>query len=206
MTTTSRARRRWFDPRFAIGIALVAVSVAGVVWIVNSADSSVTVLAARDALSPGDRVHAGDLVPERVRLPGSPSHYFAALPDGGLVVTRAIGAGELVPRSAVGSAAGVRVASVVVPVAGSLSRSIEPGAVVDLWAAKAGEQGTYDPPVVLAASATVVRVSKADDIIDAAGGSSVELLVPRSRTARVLEAVANADSIALVPAGLPAGG
>ena len=206
MTTTSRPRRRWFDPRFAIGVALVAVSVAGVVWIVNGADSSVTVLAARDALSPGDRIHAADLVPERVRLPGSPSHYFAALPDGGLVVTRAIGAGELVPRSAVGSAAGVRVASVVVPISGSLSRSIEPGAVVDLWSAKAGEQGTYDPPVVLAASATVVRVSKADDIIDAAGGSSVELLVPRSRTARVLEAVANADSIALVPAGLPAGG
>jgi hypothetical protein len=203
---TTMPRRRWFDPRFAIGIALVAVSVAGVVWIVNGTDSSVTVLAARDALSPGDRIRTGDLVPERVRLPGSPAHYFTAMPDGGLVVTRAIGAGELVPRSAVGSAAGVRVASVVVPVVGELSRTIVPGAVVDLWSARTAEQGGFEPPVVLAASATVVRVSKAGDIIDAAGGSSVELLVARSRTARVLEAVANADSISLVPTGLPAGG
>ncbi len=203
---TPSRKRRWFDPRFAIGIALVAASVAGVVGIVDSADSSVTVLAARDALSPGDRVRAGDLVPERVRVPGSPGRYLTHVPPGGLVVTRAVGAGELIARSAVGSAAGLKVAPVVVQVPGSLSRVVEPGAVVDLWSSAAGEQGVFEPPTVLAPSVTVVRVTKADGIIDANGGSSVEVLVPRSRTARVLEAVANADSIALVPSGLPVGG
>ncbi|MDQ1553997.1 MAG: hypothetical protein QOK46_1075, partial [Microbacteriaceae bacterium] len=42
----TKARERgprsfWFDPRFAIGIALVLVSVGGVLVIVSTADSSV---------------------------------------------------------------------------------------------------------------------------------------------------------------------
>ena len=184
----------------------MAISVGGVVWIVNGTDSSVTVLVAREPLSPGDRVRSSDLVPERVRIPGAANRYFSALPRDGVVVSRAIGAGELVPRSAVGSAPGISVRSVVVPVTGALARSIGPGSVVDVWTARAGEDGVFASPVVLVSSATVVRVSKADGIIESADGSAVELLVSRSRVARVLESVANSAAISLVPVSLPVGG
>lgn len=201
--STGRARPRWWDPRLAIGLTLVAGSVAGVVWIVAGADSTVVVLTAREPLSPGDRVRVGDLVPQRVHVGGVPSRYLNALPAGGVVVVRAVGAGELIPRSAVGDPRGLRVRSVVVPITGTLSRSIDSGSVVDVWAARAGEGRVFEPPVVLVASATVVRVNKADGLAQSGQGTAIEILVSRSRIARVLESIANADAISLVPVSLP---
>jgi hypothetical protein len=94
----------------------------------------------------------------------------------------------------------------VVPIEGQLARDLGPGSIVDVWAAAAVGTGTFAAPTVLVSSATVVRVITPDGLVGTARGSSVELLVPRSTTARVLEAVANAAAIALVPSSLPAGG
>ncbi|MCU1412872.1 MAG: rane protein [Microbacteriaceae bacterium] len=206
MTAADRSKRWWFDVRFAIGVVLVICSVAGVLWVVASADSSVRFYAARAALSPGDRIHRSDLVEESARLPDDSARYLSAgdLPSAGLVVTRAVEAGELIPVSAVGASSGLRVTSLVVLVTGQLARSIEPGAVVDVWSAAATGDGTFGPPSVLASSATVVRVVKPDGVIASGTSTSVELLVSRSKTARMLEAVANAAAISLVPSSIPA--
>lgn len=205
---TARSRSRWwFDPRFALGLALVVVSVVGVVGLVSAADSSVHVYASRSTLSPGDRIHRADLVDSNVRIGGLGSKYLTArdIPTEGVVVTRVVLAGELVPASAIGSISGARVTSVVVSVTSQLARSIEAGAVVDVWSAASSTNGAFGPPTVLVSSATVVRVIKTDGVMGRGGGASVELLVPRSRTARVLEAVANEDAVSLVPASIPAG-
>lgn len=207
MTKSGTGVRWWFDPRFAIGLALVIASVVGVLWLVASSDSSVHAYSARAALSPGDRIHRSDLVDERVRLPALGSRYLtvADVPQEGLIVTRVVSAGELVPVGAVGSGAGVRVTSVVVTVTGQLARSIDAGAVVDLWSAAATTSGAFGPPTVLVSSATVVRLVKSDSVIATDSSSSVELLVPRSKTARVLEAVTNRAAVSLVPSSLPIG-
>ncbi|HXD62278.1 MAG TPA: SAF domain-containing protein [Lacisediminihabitans sp.] len=201
-------RSFWFDPRFGIGIALVVISVLGVLGIVASADSSVQVLAARSSLSPGDRIHSSDLVATSVRLGDIDGKYLRAsdVPAGGLVVSRAVSTGELVPASAVGSSAGNRLASVVVAVQGTLPKSVQAGSVVDLWAASQTEDRSFGPPTVLASSATVVRVVAPDGIISGQDGGSVELLVQRSKLAGVLEAVANENAISLVPVGIPVKG
>jgi hypothetical protein len=200
-------RNWWFDPRFAIGLALVVASVLGVSAIVNAADTSARFYAARAALSPGDRIHPGDLVEQSVRLGGAGAHYLARrdVPDAGLVITRPVAAGELVPASAVGSVAGLTVTSVVITVDGQLARAIDSGAVVDLWAAHQTADRVYGAPTVLVSSATVVRLIKAEGIIADGRSGSVELLVPRNKTARVLEAIANDDALSLVPTSLPAG-
>ena len=200
-------RSRWFDPRFAIGIVLVLASVAGVVVVVSAADGGVQVYAARAALSPGDRVHRGDLELKSVRLGAVRDRYLgpADIPAAGVVVTRPVGGGELVPASAVGSTSSLRVASLVITVKGQLSRSVEAGAVVDVWSAAALDGGAFGEPAVLVYSATVVRVIKPEGIT-ATGSESVELLVARSTTARVLAAVADGDALSLVPTALPIGG
>lgn len=200
-------RSFWFDPRFAIGVGLVVVSILAVLGIVSSADRTIQVYSASAALSPGDRVEAADLAVQSVRLGGVAGKYLTAadVPETGLVVTRAVAAGELVPVSAVGSLAGLRVASVVVGVRGQLPQSVAAGTVVDLWSAHEVEHGVFGPPAVLVDAATVVRVIKPDGLV-ASGAQSVELLVTRSKTASVLEAVANQDAMSLVPVSLPVGG
>jgi hypothetical protein len=199
-------RSFWFDPRFGIGVGLVLVSILGVLWIVATADRTVSVYSAQSELSPGQRIHASDLVVESVRLGGAGDKYLtrADVPDAGLLVTRSVAAGELVPVSAVGTG-GADVASVVVSVNGQLPQSVQPGTVVDLWSAREVEQGAFGPPSVLVASATVVRLIEPDGFV-AGDARSVELLVSRSKTAGVLEAVANQDAMSLVPVALPVRG
>lgn len=201
-------RSFWFDPRFAIGIVLVVVSVLGVVAVISVADSSVLVYAARTSLSPGDRVRASDFDARSVRLGALGGKYLVDgdIPRTGFVVTRAVSAGELMPASAVGDVAGTASASIVVSVGGELARSVGEGSVVDLWSAKETEDNLFGPPSVLVASATVVRVIAKDGVIADRSAQSVELLVPRTKIAAVLEAIANADALSLVPASIPARG
>lgn len=199
---------RWLDPRLGIGIVLVVASVLGVVWVVVAADGGTSIYVARSAVSAGERISTSDLMERDVRLGDARGRYLevGALPAEGLIATRAIGAGELLPRSSVGDSAGARVTSLVVSPTGDLARSVASGAVVELWAAEQAENGVFAAPTVLVSSATVVRLVESDGIIATGSGASVELLIPRSRTARVLEAIANQDALSLVPSSLPLAG
>jgi len=209
MTREAPQRRRfWFDPRFAIGLALIGASVVGVFLIVNGADTSVRVLAARAPLSPGDIVTSDDLVVTSVRVDGALDHYLVAadVPEGGLVLTRPVAEGELVPATAVGSAAGLTQSSMVITVNQQLPASIGPGSTVDVWAARELESGLYGPPIVVVSTATVVRIVDTSGLVVDDTAGTVEVLVPRLRIARVLEAVANDDALSIVPTSIPVKG
>jgi hypothetical protein len=212
MTTARReprpkeARTRfWFDPRFAIGLLLIVASVGGVVALVGAADATVQVYTARAALAPGDHIDAGDLALTDVRVDGADRLYLLPhdLTGDGFEVTKPVARGELVPASAVGSAEGARQTSVVVAVDGELAASIGPGVPVDVWSARESAAGVYDAPTVLVSAATVVRLVDTQGFVVDNGAVSIEVLVPRTRVARVLEAVANSDAISVVPSSLP---
>jgi len=236
MTDPDAASRRRFsktarnapDLRLVLGVLLVVGSVAGVYGIVAAADRRVTVYAAASALTPGERIDAGDLVQRSVALDGSDRLYLAAgrIPSGGLVVTQPVAKGELLPTSSVGSSSGVRSTSLVLQLATRVSGAVVPGASIDIWAAadpdavnptvgsdgsagSAESAGTAAPvdttaPTVIVSGATVVKVlDDSGGFSVASSGSSVEVLVPRSRVARLLQAIAQKASLAVVPAGIP---
>jgi flagella basal body P-ring formation protein FlgA len=222
-----KATRNAPDLRLVLGVLLVVGSVAGVFAIVAAADRRVAVYAAASALTPGERIDAGDLVQRSVALDGSERLYLAAgrIPSGGLVVTQPVAKGELLPTSAVGSTTGVRSTSLVLQLATRVSGAVVPGASIDIWAAPDSDgvgavtlSGTPsddsgDPdaaaadaaaPTVLVSGATVVRVlDDSGGFSVASSGSSVEVLVPRTRVARLLEAIAQKAALAVVPAGIP---
>ncbi len=206
--STSRARPRfWFDPRFAIGLILVLAAVGGVYAIVAGSDRTMTVYAARSTLAVGDRIEATDLTVAHVRLDRAADLYLTPVrfPGDGVVVTRTIAAGELVPASAVGRRSGESLTSVVVELTSPLAAAIGPGTVVDVWSARQSEHARFDPPVVLVGQAAVVRIVEPTGLVAANGRRSVEVLVPRARVAAVLEAIANADAISVVPVHEPLG-
>jgi hypothetical protein len=202
-----KRRSFWFDPRFAIGIALVVVSVLGVVGLVSAADSSIDVLAARATLTPGQHVTADDLVETSVRAGQVEKLYLrvSQVSSAGVVITRTIHAGELVPASAVGSATGLQLTSVVVALNSTLPASIGPGSRVDVWSARQDDSNSFAAPTVLVPAAVVVRIVEQKNLVAATTGSSVELLVPRFVTASVLEAIANGAALSVVPVDLALG-
>lgn len=214
--TRSVARRRWaLDPRLLIGIALVVVSVAGVVALVGAADRRIEVLAASAPLIPGDPIDRDDLLVRQVALDGATSLYLRPgdVPDAGLVSIGVVRAGELIPVASVGDRAATEATSIVLPISGPVSSAVEAGAPVDVWAT-ASESSTPDfadgdaappsPPVVLSADAIVVRIVEPEGIVGAADGDAVEVLIPRFQIARLLQSIARGDALAVVPARLPA--
>jgi hypothetical protein len=204
----ARARALALDPRLAIGIVLVVASIVGVVSLVATADDSIEVYAAASPLTPGDRVMSSDLVVRSVKLNESSGFYIARgeLPAEGFIATRPIGAGELIPTSSLGSHEGLSLTAVVVSPQGGLAETVASGASVDVWASAEADDGGYGAPGVIISSAVVVRLVENDSFVSSAGSSALELLVPRSRVARLLEAMANGDVLSVIPTNLPAKG
>lgn len=200
-----RPRRRWLDARLAIGIMLIGASVAGVVALVAAADRTEPVLMAERPLVVGELVTEGDLVASQVRLGDDADAYLRPgdLPAEGAVLTRTVGAGELVPVTAVGDSGSEEWASVVVSVTGELPRAVTAGALVDLWAAPLRSAEESPGPEAIASGVTVVRVAHDEGVMGGVRTTGVELVVPRDRVAAVLRAKASEHSLSLVPASLP---
>ncbi|MEO6114915.1 MAG: hypothetical protein ABIP33_00900 [Pseudolysinimonas sp.] len=113
--------------------------------------------------------------------------------------------------------------SLVLQLATRVSGAVVPGASIDIWAASdpdavaavtstdassgdPASQATTDEtgPTVLVSGATVVKVlDDSGGFSVASSGSSVEVLIPRTRVARLLEAIAQKAALAVVPAGIP---
>jgi len=128
----------WRDPRLWIGIAIVAVSVVAGARLLAAADDTVQVWVTVDDLGAGDLVTEADLDVRQVRFADDADldRYFRAddeLPAD-LQLTRGVGAGELLPRAAVGAAADADRLQVSIEVApGRVPPSVDSGAVVDVF-------------------------------------------------------------------------
>jgi hypothetical protein len=196
-----RSRLPAVDPRVLVGAGLILASIAGVWVVVEAADRSSPVLVAASTLSVGDTLSAEDLAVAHVRLDDADARYLASVPDGGLVVTRTVFTGELIPLSAVKAGAEVQVRAVVVDSATRLPGSVEPGSLVDVWAAEKQEDGTFAPPVVVVGRAHVVEVLEQQGLVTAGSANTVEILVPTGTVALLLAALAGDSALSIVPAG-----
>ena len=133
------SRPRWRDPRLAVGIAVVALCALLGGRLFAGADDMVSVWAARGPLPAGQHVQVEDLVSRQVRFAdqADADHYLSAdgdPPTG--VLARPIGAGELLPRAAIG--AGPAAALTELPLSvdtGSVPSTLRVGSIVDVWVA-----------------------------------------------------------------------
>jgi hypothetical protein len=172
---------------------------------VGTAGRTVPVLAAGEALVPGDELAAATLRVVEVRLPDGGAGYLPAVEDvEDLVVTRTVGAGELVPASAVARQGDIEARAVAVTTGAQVSSAVVEGALVDLWfvpdppggAAADEERPT---PRLLAAALTVVEVGASSTTFSVGSGTTVHVLVPVADLPAVLAAVRGSGSVDLVP-------
>jgi hypothetical protein len=131
-----------------VGVALVAASVVGGARVLAGADDTVGVWAATSDMGAGDRVTASDLVASQVRFADDEAleGYFTVddeLPAD-LQLTSGISAGELLPRSSVGSATASGLVELPIAVdPEQVPPSVDAGAVVDVYLV--GDAGSRGP-------------------------------------------------------------
>lgn len=202
MSTPRLQRAFWGDARFAIGLALVALSVGGVWLLLSSADGTTPVLQAARTLTPGEAVTAEDFAVVEVGLGALTDDYLEPHELGhGAVVSRTITEGELVPVGATTTADDRRTTTVVIGSTTGLPQSVEAGSVVELWQAPALDDGRHhDAPRLLLTDVVVREVVEGDGVL-AEETAEVELVIERGDVADVLGAVTSGAALSVVPVG-----
>lgn len=194
-------RPGWRDPRLLAGLLLVLLSVAGIVALVQSLDSSDGYWAAKQDLVPGEVVDSSQLAVVQARLGDAADDYLPAdepFPEGSSVVGT-VRQGELLPSGAV---AGVDPASrqpVSLTVDDPLPEGTGAGARVDVWIAVRDGSQDFAKPELVAPSAELAEVDEATGSFGAGSGVTVQVLVGPEELPEVLDAKGNGASISVVP-------
>ncbi len=201
----ARLRRPgWRDPKLLAGILMIAGAVALGSWFASDAEATSPVWVAGEALTPGDVVGPEQVAVARVRLDAAEArHYLPAtqpLPDDAVAV-RAVGPGELLPRSAVASGADLDVRPVALPVTDPPSAGVDEGAQVDVWVTPEAAPDATPVPRLLAERLTVVEVSRPTGALAVGGQTVVHVLVPTATLPEMLGALAGPAAVhaVLVP-------
>ena len=198
---------RWLDARLVLGVLLVALSIAAGARVFTAADNLTAVYVAAHDLVPGEHVASDDFAVDHVRLRGAAGNYIAAsaAPPLGYVVTRFVGAHELVPVGALATGAAARRSRfVTVPVQpGHLADELGRGTLVDVYLTpKTGAgQAAPDPQLVLSAVSVESR-SGGTRTFSASSAFSVVLAVPIDKVAAMVRAIESGTiDLVSVPAG-----
>jgi len=195
---------RWLDLRLVVGVLLVLGSVLLGARIVTAADATVPVWAATSDLAPGTQLSAADLVAVDVRLDDTADAYLSAAtrPDG-RSLSRAVRAGELLPRSALEDPA--ELVQLALPVqAGYVPPNLARGQLVDVYAVAdpaAGATGVADGSVTpVVRKATVQAISGRSEGVLATSSTAVQVVVavPADEAPDVLAAIGGRPLVVVV--------
>jgi hypothetical protein len=192
------ARPRWLDLRLAGGVALLVVSLLGVSAVISAANHTTSVWVASHPLAAGVVVGADDVHPEAVHLTSGLGAAY--LPSSqtilGSVVTRPIGADELLPAQAVaepGSTPARRLVTVSVP-RYHYPTDLAAGDVVDVYVvpgdAAASVVASGQPPKLVLAAVVVSSVDDSGSRFSAGSDVGVALAVPPGDVAALVSAAA----------------
>ena len=178
-------RPSWLDLRLVTGVVLVLAAVVGGAVALTASDRTVQVWAVRSALAPGAAVTDEQLQLRSVRFAsdGLAGRYLSARDavPGGAVLTRGVGAGELLPRDAV--SVSPPAPTVELPLAvrtGDAPASLAAGQAVDVWAVPS-DTAQRDPAArgVRVLAGVPVRSRSAGTGIGGSGSTAVTVAVPR---------------------------
>ena len=205
---------RWFDTRMAVGILLVLASVVVGAKVFSSADSTTSVWAASRDLPAGSRIERADLRSVQVKLTDGKQYVSAAgAVPAGYVLTRPVGAGELLPSRAFvdpaksGDPALAR-REVTVPVRQDHWPSdLRADELVDVYATatKSGDAAAATPTRILAGITVGSVPSRSKDVFGGSGETtgSVTLLVRDDQVTALVAAVESSQlDLVRVPTAL----
>jgi hypothetical protein len=199
--TAARLKRpSWKDPRLLVGVLLVLASVAGVVFLVQSADRTTEVYAARDGIAVGEKLTSENVVRARVKLGEAEGQYITAetgLPENVVAVQR-IGKDQLVPRASLGTVDELDRKPVALSIEETLPAQAVAGARVDVWVAQPDARNGFSEPTLLLPGAEIAEVTDGSTALGSSRTTVLMVLVEDSQMPSLLGAQANEAKISVV--------
>ncbi|MDP9985091.1 hypothetical protein J2S98_000228 [Arthrobacter oryzae] len=200
-TTAPRLKRpSWKDPRLLVGILLVLASIAGVIFLVGSADRTTEVYAAREGIAVGERLTPENVVPVKVRLGDTEQHYItveAGLPQD-VVAMQRIGKDQLVPRASLGEVDQLNRKPVALNVEQTLPSQAVAGARVDVWVAQPDAKNGFTEPKLILPGAEIAEVANGSTALGSSKTTVLMVLVEDKQMPALLGAQANEAKISVV--------
>ena len=192
-------RRR--NARLLVSGLVVSASVLGAWLLIESAKATESFLITKQDMASGSALLASDLATADLALFGFGQNYLKAseLPAGAYL-SRAISAGEAIPRSAVTTQLLDDWSNLVVTPSVELSSSIGAGTKVLVWASPALDYQSFGEPAIAAIDAEVVEIRVPQGNFSQSR-NSVELRVPFDALQSLLRSISNGDAIALTATG-----
>lgn len=190
----------WKDPRLLVGVLLVCVSIVGVIALVENADKTIGVYAAREDLPVGAELTEEDFRIVPVHLGDAEGAYRTVgqgLPDNA-VAQRLISAGELLPASGVGRADALDRKPVGLTIEDPLPTGTATGDRVDVWVSPRGEGTKFGAPELLLDGAEIYDYTEEDSALGATQSARVFVLVGDENLPGLLGALSNEARIAVV--------
>ncbi|WP_460464327.1 hypothetical protein [Arthrobacter pigmenti] len=206
ITTTGREtagrlkRPSWKDPRLIVGLLLVLASIAAVVAIVESADETTEVYAAKDSIAVGQQVQPQDLVTVPVQL-GEVRDEYLTVADGvpeHSYAQRLVTQGELLAASALDQADALERKPVGITVEEALPDEARVGSRVDVWVSESLEDGTFSEPELLLPGAEIAAISNSSSALGSASTTQLHVLVHDEQMPKLLGALSNEAKLAVV--------
>lgn len=199
--TAARLKRpSWKDPRLLVGMLLVLVSVAGVIFLVGSADRTTEVYAARDGIAVGERLTPENVVRAKVRLGDTEQHYVtveAGLPQDVVAVQR-IAKDQLVPRASLGEVDRLDRKPVALNIEQTLPSQAVAGARVDVWVAQPDAKNGFSEPKLILPGAEIAEVTTGSTALGSSKTTVLMVLVEDKQMPALLGAQANEAKISVV--------
>ena len=199
--TAARLKRpSWKDPRLLVGVLLVLASIAGVIFLVGSADRSTEVYAAREGIAVGERLTQENVVRAKVRLGETEQHYItvaAGLPQD-VVAMQRIGKDQLVPRASLGAVDQLNRKPVALTVEQTLPSQAVAGARVDVWVAQPDAKNGFSEPKLILPGAEIAEVANGSTALGSSKTTVLMVLVEDKQMPALLGAQANEAKISVV--------
>ena len=182
---------------FLASSLLVVGSIVGAWVLIEQSKTTEVFLVTKQNLASGTSLTASDLDQIPLSMFEISGSYLQpdALVDG-LVLTRPLAAGEVVPVSALTTAELTNWSNVVLTPALELSSQIEVGTKVSIWSSPHLDFQTFGEPDLLATDIEVVKIIEPQGNF-ADNSKSVELRVPKNSLQYLIGAITNNDALAL---------
>lgn len=193
-------RPSWKDPRLLVGVLLVLVSVAGVTFLVGSADRTTEVYAARDGIAVGERLTPENVVRAKVRLGNTEQHYIT-VEDGlprDVVAMQRIAKDQLVPRASLGEVDQLNRKPVALSIAQTLPSQAVAGARVDVWVAQPDAKNGFSEPKLILPGAEIAEVTTGSTALGSSKTTVLMVLVEDRQMPGLLGAQANDAKMSVV--------